>query len=148
MSSRESSSMLSNSVSIRNTFFFVSSFSPIVVVAHRHEDDPSFELLWFTLWFSHHLLNLVENSQWSESLGNFSTRTPSAPRRSDQNLWDNVFPKTNWSCFSMLRLVHHWYLPDIARSQKRRKFWQLQIEQLCQLKESSLSTQAAANQWL
>ena len=63
MSSRESSSILSNSESIRNTIFFVSSFSPINVIVNCHEDDPSFELLRFALWFSHHLLNLVEKSQ-------------------------------------------------------------------------------------
>ena len=46
MSSRESSSTLRNSESIRNTMFFVSSFSPIHVIVHWHEDDPSFELQW------------------------------------------------------------------------------------------------------
>ena len=53
--------------SIRNTIFPISSFCPINRIVHRHEDDPSFELLWFTLWISHHLLNLVENSQCCES---------------------------------------------------------------------------------
>ena len=67
MSSHESSSTLSNSVSIRNTIFFVSSFSPISVIVHWHEDDPSLEVLRFTLWFSRHLLNLLENSQCCES---------------------------------------------------------------------------------
>ena len=43
---------------------FVSSSSPINVIVHWHEDDPSFELLWFTLW---HSMNLVEKSQCSES---------------------------------------------------------------------------------
>ena len=47
---------------IRNTQLLVSFFSPYNVVTQWHEDDPSFDLLWFTLWFSHHILNLVENS--------------------------------------------------------------------------------------
>ena len=71
MSSRQSSSILCNFESIRNTIFFISSFSPITVIVHWHEDDPSFELLWFTLWFSHHLLNLVENSHCSEAYEKF-----------------------------------------------------------------------------
>ena len=70
MSSRESSSILSNSESIRNTIFFVSSLSPINVIVHRHEDDPSFEVLWVTLRLSHHLLNLVEDSQCCASREN------------------------------------------------------------------------------
>ena len=31
--------------------------------------------------------------------------------------------------------VFNRFVPDIALSQKRRRFWQLQIEQLCQLTE-------------
>ena len=92
-SSRESSSTLSNSVSIRNTMFFVSSFSPIHVIVHWHEDDHSFELLWFTLWFSHHLMNLVENSNvvnpWkfchSNSVGSPSVRSKSLRQRVSKN---------------------------------------------------------------
>ena len=41
---RESSNILSNSVSVRNTIFSVSSVSPANVSVHRHEDDPSFEV--------------------------------------------------------------------------------------------------------
>ena len=41
-------------------------------VLARHEDDPSFELLWCTHWFSLHLLNLVEKTQCSESWEFFS----------------------------------------------------------------------------
>ena len=55
---------------IRNTILSVSSFSPRNVIVHRHEDDPSLKLLWFTLWFRHHLWNLRENSQRSESWEN------------------------------------------------------------------------------
>ena len=39
--------------------------------------------------------------QWI--LGKMSTRTPSAPRRFDPNLWDNVFPKTH-----LVLLFHAW----------------------------------------
>ena len=48
--------------------FSVSSFSPFNVIVHWHGDDPFFELLRFTLQFRNQgLLNLVENSQCSES---------------------------------------------------------------------------------
>ena len=54
-----------------SAIFFISSFCPFTVIVHWHEDDPSFELLWFTLWFSHHILNLVDIYQCSESFENF-----------------------------------------------------------------------------
>ena len=41
-------------LSYSRVLVFISSFCLINVIVHRHEDDPSFELLWFTLWFSHH----------------------------------------------------------------------------------------------
>ena len=45
---------------IRNTQLFVSFLFRHNVIVHRHEDNPSSELLWQTLCFSHHDLNLVE----------------------------------------------------------------------------------------
>ena len=63
---RELASIICNFDRIRSAIVFVSSFSPYNVVVRWHEDDPTFELLKFTLWFRHHLLNLVEKTQCSE----------------------------------------------------------------------------------
>ena len=81
MSLRQSSSLLSNSVSIRTTIFFVSSMSLYI--------DMKMILPWKCLgshfdsfiifWISSRIPNVV-------SPGKISTRAPSAPRRFDPNL--------------------------------------------------------------
>ena len=55
---------------ILNTLLCVSVFSPCNVVKHWHEDDSACAVLWFTLYFSHHLLNLIEDSHCGESWEN------------------------------------------------------------------------------
>ena len=67
MSVRESSRVICYNLGIRTAQFFVSILSPYNVIEHRHEDKPSLELLKFTLTFSHHVLDLGENLQCSES---------------------------------------------------------------------------------
>ena len=76
-------------------------------------------------WISSRIPNVVNP-------GKMSTRIPFVPRRSDPDLWENVFPKTIYSSFPRLWPVQYWYLLDSALIHKRRKSWQLQTEQLCQ----------------
>ena len=53
---------------IRYTIFFISWSSRYNVIEHGHEDGSSLKLLRFTIEFCHHLLNLIEKSQCSDSL--------------------------------------------------------------------------------
>ena len=71
MSLRECSSIFCTDERIRNTNFSVSFFSPYNVVKHWHEDNKSLEMLRFTPYFTHHILNLSEDPQWSESRESF-----------------------------------------------------------------------------
>ena len=92
-SERESASTIRNYNWIVLTLFCVSSFSPYNVIVYWHKDDTSFELLWFTLWLCHHILNLVENSQYSNprkivhsnSIGSPSIRSKSLRLRVSKN---------------------------------------------------------------
>ena len=114
-----------NVLRIRHTIFFISWSSPYNVIDHGHEDDPSLKLLRFTLKFCHHLLNLFENSQCSES-------------------WK--FSRLEFHLFYInliqfkLELVLDWCLPNIAPSQKRRWFWISWFEKLHHTAVMILST--------
>ena len=127
MSSRESSSILCNSVSIRNTIFSVSSLSQSISLYIDMKMILPLSGSGSHFWLCHHLLSLAENSQCSEPWEIFPHEFPSLPSRSDTNLWNNVLPKTIYSYFPMLWLVQYWSLIDTALSQKRRKFWQLHM---------------------
>ena len=55
---------------IREHYFYTSLhflFLPYIVVEHWHEDDPAFELLWFTLLLFHEFMNLFEEAKCCES---------------------------------------------------------------------------------
>ena len=87
---------------IRNTEFFDSSFSSHNVIVHWHEDDSSLDLPSFTLYFSHHVLNLCEDLQCSESCEIFHSN--SIGRSIQSNSWHwNEF--RNQSIFSFQALT-------------------------------------------
>ena len=85
MSLREFSIILSNSESIRNAIFFISSFCPINVNVHWHEDDPSLNCSGshfdsvIIFWISSRNVNVV--NPWtffhSNSIGSPSIRSKS-----------------------------------------------------------------------
>ena len=64
---RELFGICCNILAICQTILMISKCSPDNVTAHWQEDDLFFELLRFTLWLCHHLLNLGD-SQISKSL--------------------------------------------------------------------------------
>ena len=92
MSVRESSCKFCYGFGIRSTQFFVSFFFTHIVVVHWHEDDSSLQLLRFTLSFSHHVLDLGENLQcsesWEISFNSISIGSPSI--RSSSRHWDEL----------------------------------------------------------
>ena len=129
---RESLNILSKFESIRNTIFlfprFVQSMSlyidvkmilPLMNCSGTHS----------SFWMSPRIPNVVNPGK------TFHSNSVGSPSIRPKSLRWRVSEKHFILLSSMLGLVQYWYLPDIALSQKRRRFWQSQIEQLCQLTE-------------
>ena len=99
---------------------FVSSFCPSTVIAHWHQDDPSLGVLKFTLQFSHHLLNLVEDLQCGESWENCPLELHRLPVDSIQIFeiasfqipFDPAFPGFDWFCNASQ--TQHWVGKDVG----------------------------------
>ena len=86
VSSRESLRVLLDFFWIRNTNSIISFLSPIDVVEHWHEDDPTCEYFRLDVLFSQVTLDLLKNLQWRKS-------------------WENI--PLEFNCFSSNSLRGH-----------------------------------------
>ena len=123
MSFRESSSILSNFESIRNTFLCSLVLSKqcrwtltsIKMILPWKCSGSHFKSEIIVFWISSRILNVANPGKFFHS--------NSICSRSDPIQKIMCFQKPAKPCFPMIGLVQYWYLPDTALSQKRLRFW-------------------------